>query len=101
MAGKQKTFDQDTKAKIENALDSLPDKPPAERPITSRELITSLRTKIRAAQAKGYTLAEIVDLFKSAGAPVSMSTIKAALKGSSTRRKATSTGNDKGGAENG
>lgn len=56
MAGKQKTFDQETRQKIEATLDNLPEKPKSERPLTTKELVTELRTKIRAAQAKGYTL---------------------------------------------
>ena len=86
MAGKQKTFDQETRKKIEATLDSLPEKPKAERALTTKELVTELRGKIRAAQAKGYTLDEIVELFKRDGAQISLSSVKSALKGSSPRR---------------
>ena len=89
MAGKQKTFDQETRQKIEATLDSLPEKPKSERPLTTKELVTELRTKIRAAQAKGYTLEEIVELFKREGAQISLSSVKSALKGSSPRSRTT------------
>ena len=89
MAGKQKTFTQDVRQKIEATLDNLPEKPKAERPLTTKELVTELRGKIRAAQAKGYTLEEIVDLFKSDGAQISLSSVKSALKGSSQRSSRT------------
>ena len=89
MAGKQKTFTQEVRQKIEATLDNLPEKPKAERPLTTKELVTELRGKIRAAQAKGYTLEEIVDLFKSDGAQISLSSVKSALKGSSPRSSRT------------
>ena len=89
MAGKQKTFDQETRQKIEATLDNLPEKPKSERPLTTKELVTELRTKIRAAQAKGYTLEEIVELFKREGAQISLSSVKSALKGSSPRSRTT------------
>lgn len=89
MAGKQKTFDKETRQKIEATLDNLPEKPKSERPLTTKELVTELRTKIRAAQAKGYTLEEIVELFKREGAQISLSSVKSALKGSSPRSRTT------------
>ena len=89
MAGKQKTFDQETRQKIEATLDNLPEKPKSERPLTTKELVTELRTKIRAAQAKGYTLEEIIELFKREGAQISLSSVKNALKGSSPRSRTT------------
>ena len=89
MAGKQKTFDQETRQKIEATLDNLPEKPKSERPLTTKELVTELRTKIRAAQAKGYTLEEIVELLKREGAQISLSSVKSALKGSSPRSRTT------------
>ena len=89
MAGKQKTLDQETRQKIEATLDNLPEKPKSERPLTTKELVTELRTKIRAGQAKGYTLEEIVELFKREGAQISLSSVKSALKGSSPRSRTT------------
>ena len=86
MAGKQKTFDQETRQKIEVTLDNLPEKPKSERPLSTKELVTELRAKIRAAQAKGYTLEEVVEMFRQAGAQISLSSVKSALKGSSPRR---------------
>ena len=93
MAGKQKTFDQETRQKIEAALDNLPEKPKSERPLSTKELVTELRTKIRAAQAKGYTLEEVVEMFRQAGAQISLSSVKSALKGSSSRSRTTKPAN--------
>lgn len=87
MAGKQRTFDKETRIKIEGVLDNLPEKPKAERSLTTKELVSELKGKIKAAQAKGYTLEEIVELFKQNGAQISLSTVKASLK--STTRKST------------
>ena len=80
MAGRQKTFSPEVKQNIEDVLDNLPEKPKAERPVTTRELVADLKVKIRAAQAKGYTLEEIVDMFKNNGAQISLSTVKTALR---------------------
>lgn len=87
MAGKQKSFDQETRQKIESTLDNLPEKPKSERPLTTQQLVAELRPKIKAAQAKGYTLEEIVDLFKKSGAQISLSSVKSALR-ATTRSKA-------------
>ena len=87
MAGKQKTFDQETRQKIEATLDNLPEKPKSERPLTTKELVTELRTKIRAAQAKGYTLEEIIELFKREGAQISLSSVKRGLGGNGTKNQ--------------
>lgn len=86
MAGKQKAFDQETRQKIESTLDNLPEKPKSERPLTTQQLVAELRPKIKAAQAKGYTLEEIVDLFKQSGAQISLSSVKSALR-TTTRSK--------------
>jgi len=80
MAGKQRTFDKETRIKIEGVLDNLPEKPKAERALTTKELVSELKGKIKAAQSKGYTLQEIVELFKQNGAQISLSTVKDALK---------------------
>lgn len=93
MAGKQRTFDKETRIKIEGVLDNLPEKPKAERALTTKELVGELKAKIKAAQAKGYTLEEIVELFKQNGAQISLSTVKASLKG--TTKKATVKATDK------
>ncbi len=85
MAGKQRTFDKDTRIKIEGVLDNLPEKPKAERALTTKELVGELKAKIKAAQAKGYTLEEIVELFKQNGAQISLSTVKSALKGTTKK----------------
>jgi transcriptional regulator len=93
MAGKQRTFDKETRIKIEGVLDNLPEKPKAERALTTKELVSELKAKIKVAQAKGYTLEEIVELFKQNGAQISLSTVKASLKG--TTKKPTVKATDK------
>lgn len=85
MAGKQRTFDKETRIKIEGVLDNLPEKPKAERALTTKELVSELKAKIKAAQLKGYTLEEIVELFKQNGAQISLSTVKASLKGTTKK----------------
>lgn len=92
MAGKQRTYDKMTRERVEQILDTLPEKPKSERALTTRELVAELKGKIRAAQVKGYTLEEIAQHFQQAGATISVSTIKSALKGgSSIRRPKTTT----------
>jgi hypothetical protein len=93
MAGKQRTFDKETRIKIEGVLDNLPEKPKAERALTTKELVSELKGKIKAAQSKGYTLQEIVELFKKNGAQISLSTVKDALK--VTTKKAVAKTTDK------
>lgn len=96
MAGRQKTFSPEIKDKIESLLDNLPEKPKSARPVTTKELVTELKTKIRAAQSKGYTLEEIVEMFKKGGAQISMSTVKTALR---TPRRASKTATAAGEAQ--
>lgn len=91
MAGKQRTFDKEIRIKIEGVLDNLPEKPKAERALTTKELVSELKAKIKAAQSKGYTLQEIVELFKQNGAQISLSTVKDALKGTAKRAVAKTT----------
>lgn len=94
MAGKQRTFDKETRIKIEGALDNLPEKPKAERALTTKELVSELKSKIKAAQVKGYTLEEIVELFKQNGAQISLSTVKASLKGTTKKAVVRTTDKD-------
>lgn len=84
MAGRQKLFGQDVRQTLETALDTLPEKPKSERPLTTKQLVAELKTKIRAAQAKGYTLEEITELFSKNGAQLSLSSVKVALRGASS-----------------
>jgi len=88
MAGRPKSYTQQAKAKVEGILDALPEKPESERPLSTTELVKQLKSKIAAAQAKGYTLEEIVEQFKKAGVQVSLSTLKSGLKGKSKSRSA-------------
>jgi len=85
MAGRQKLFGQDVKQTLESVLDTLPEKPKGERPLTTKQLVGELKAKIRAAQAKGYTLEEITELFSKNGAQLSLSSVKVALRGAGNR----------------
>ena len=76
MSGKGKKFNQEARDTLAEALTGLPEKPKVKE-FTAAELIRSLKSEIKAAQAKGYTLEEILDQFKSKNVDVGISTIKA------------------------
>ncbi|EFL5392036.1 hypothetical protein AA919_004269 [Escherichia coli] len=103
MAGRQKLFGQDVRKAVETALDALPQKPPSERPLTTKQLVGELKANIRAAQAKGYTLEEIAELFSKNGAQLSLSSVKVALRGSGGRptTRKTKAGTQASDAQNG
>ena len=87
MAGKQRKYTAEERNKIADALSALPEKPAAERPQTTTELLQALKPKIKEAQDKGYTLDEVTELLKNNGISISLSTLKAAYK--STKKVAT------------
>jgi hypothetical protein len=64
-------------------LDALPDKPASERGMTVREAMKELKSHIRTAQNKGYTLGQIAEQAKRAGVDISAGTLKLALRESS------------------
>lgn len=92
MAGKGKKFNQEARDTLAESLTSLPEKPKVKE-FTAAELIRSLKSEIKAAQAKGYTLEEIIDHFKAKNVDVGISTMKAetrATKRAKGRNEATS-----------
>lgn len=80
MAGKPKQFTVESRDKVASILTALPEKPKAERGLAAKEVVASLKADIRAAQAKGYTIEEIVKLFKDGGVDIGLTTLKAAIK---------------------
>ncbi|WP_346778061.1 hypothetical protein [Paraburkholderia sp. Ac-20347] len=63
-----------------SALDALPEKPDAERSVPVREAMKEIRARVRAAQAKGYTLEQIAEQAKSQGIEITAGTIRYALR---------------------
>lgn len=61
------------------ALEALPEKPRNEQRVTVSEAMKEMRAQIAATQAKGYTLAEIVQEAASRGLDVSIGAVKYAL----------------------
>jgi len=68
-------------------LDALPDNSASERGMTVREAMKEVKSHIRAAQTKGYTLGQIAEQAKRAGIDISSGTLKLALRGSNKRTK--------------
>lgn len=62
------------------ALDGLPEKPDAERGVTVRDAMKDMRARVRAAQAKGYTLEQIAEQAKPHGIDITAGTIRYALR---------------------
>ena len=62
---------------LRNRLRDLPPKPPAHR--SAKEVVAALEAEIRAAQAKGYTLADIAAIYSELG-QVSASTLQSYLR---------------------
>lgn len=80
MAGKQRKYTAEQREKVANALSALPEKPVAERPQTTTELLQALKPQIKEAQDKGYTLDEVAELLKNNGISISLSTLKSSFK---------------------
>jgi hypothetical protein len=70
-------------------LDALPDRPASDRGLAIREAIGDIVSNIRAAQARGYSLEQIIELAKSSGIDISAGTLKLAMRRAG-RRAATS-----------
>jgi hypothetical protein len=62
------------------ALDALPEKPEAEHGVTVRDAMKDIRARVRAAQAKGYTLEQIAEQAKPHGIDITAGTIRYALR---------------------
>jgi hypothetical protein len=80
MAGKAKQFTVESRDKLASMMAALPEKPKAEKGLAAKEIIASLKADIKAAQAKGYTIEEIVQMFKKGGVDIGLTTLKTALK---------------------
>ena len=81
MAGKGKRFNQEARDSLAASLAVLPEKPKVKE-FTAAELVRSLKSEIKAAQAKGYTLEEIIEHFKSKNVDVGISTLKTETRAS-------------------
>jgi hypothetical protein len=75
-------------------LDALPDRPASDRGLAIREAIGDIVSNIRAAQARGYSLEQIIELAKSSGIDISAGTLKLAMRRAG-RRAATSINTNK------
>lgn len=64
-------------AKIANGLDAMPPKPASRRELDL--LLTGIEAKIRAAQQRGATYAEIATQISEGGYPIKSSTLRVAL----------------------
>lgn len=73
--------------KFVRGLEALPDKPASERGVTVSEAMKAVKSHIRTAQTKGYTLGQIAEQAKRAGFDISPGTLKLALRGSSKGTK--------------
>ncbi len=62
------------------ALDALPEKPDAERGVTVRDAMRDMRARVRAAQAKGYTLEQIAEQANSLGIDITAGAIRYGLR---------------------
>lgn len=100
MAGKKKTFNVATRDNAAAMLAALPEKPAAEKEMTSKELIDSLKAQIKEAQANGYTLEEIVGLLKNAGVEIGLTTLKNAIRSGARKPKKPSANDGSGTAAN-
>jgi len=62
------------------ALDALPEKSDAERGVTVRDAMKDMHARVRAAQAKGYTLEQIAEQAKSHGIDITAGAIRYGLR---------------------
>lgn len=65
-------------AKIGNGLDAMPPKPASRRELDL--LLTNIEAKIRAAQERGATYADIAKQISESGYPIKASTLRVALQ---------------------
>ena len=80
MAGKAKHFTVESRDKIASMMAALPEKPKPEKGLVAKEVVASLKAHIKAARDKGYSIEEIIDLFKTGGVDIGLTTLKTALK---------------------
>lgn len=62
------------------SLDALQERPGSERGVTVCEAMKEMRTHIRSAQTKGYTLEQIAEQAKRAGIDITASTLKYGMR---------------------
>lgn len=63
-----------------HALDALPEKTDTERGVTVRDAMKEMRARVRAAQAKGYTLEQIAEQAKSHGIEITAGALRYGLR---------------------
>ena len=80
MTGKAKHFTVEARDKIASMMAALPEKPKPEKGLVAKEVVASLKAHIKAARDKGYTIEEIIELFKQGGVDIGLTTLKTALK---------------------
>jgi hypothetical protein len=88
---------EDLISKIGNGLDAMPPKPASRRELDL--LLTSIEAKIRAAQERGATYAELAKQISESGYPIKTSTLRLALqrrRKKEPRAKRVSAGRDTG-----
>lgn len=72
-----KTYPEGIADHLGSKLDDLAQKP---KGIKTEELVVRVRAKIEAAQASGYTLDDVVGVFKSEGVEITLNTLKKYLQ---------------------
>jgi hypothetical protein len=75
---RRKMLSDDLIAKIGNGLDAMPPKPASRRELD--QLLTSIEAKIRAAQERGATYADIAKQISESGYQIKTSTLRVALQ---------------------
>jgi hypothetical protein len=75
-----KVFPKANWERFAHQLDALPDRPASDRGLAVREAIGDIVSNIRAAQARGYSLEQIIELAKSSGIDISAGTLKLAMR---------------------
>ncbi|MHB8432267.1 MAG: hypothetical protein ACYDCA_01440 [Candidatus Tyrphobacter sp.] len=75
---RQQMLSDDLIAKIGNGLDAMPPKPASRRELDL--LLTNIEAKIRAAQERGATYADIAKQISESGYPIKTSTLRVALQ---------------------
>jgi hypothetical protein len=83
-----KVFPKSNWDRFAQQLDALPERPASDRGLAVRDAIKDIRNSIRAAQAKGYTLEQIIEQAKSADIDISAGTLKRAMRTSGKRAAA-------------
>jgi len=75
-----KVFPKSSWDRFAQQLDALPERPADDRGLAVREAIKDIKNTIRAAQAKGYSLEQIIEQAQSVGIDISEGTLKRAMR---------------------